>query len=72
MRAPKRMILVPAPGRKVRAYHDMLRFRGPPPRCHLAEGGESVPVPLMVEYQRALMAGDVTEGKAKKTKKTRG
>lgn len=62
MPSKKTLFLVPAPGLKVAAYHELGR--------HLKPEGERVPD--MPEYRRALKHGDVTEGKpkSKKSKKS--
>jgi hypothetical protein len=67
--AKKRMVLMPAPGRKIRAYHDRIRVHARPPYCYLAEDGEEVP--MCVEYQRALTCGDLLPVKKAATRSRR-
>ena len=58
MSSKKTLFLIPAPGRKVHAYHQFGR--------HLKSEGERVPD--MPEYRRALKYGDVVEGSPKVAK----
>lgn len=67
--APKRMVLMPAPGCKIRAYHDRIRMRARPPYCYLAEDGEEVP--MCTEYRRALDRGDLVEKTAPSPRRAR-